>query len=64
MSLISKVPSHADKTLTIICGVVNLFFFGVGVMILGALNNDFADVLIGLMQLFIPFVGWIWAIVW
>lgn len=30
----------------------------------GAMENSGADVIIGIMQLFIPLVGWIWSWVW
>lgn len=33
-------------------------------IVLGALKNDTPDILIGVFQLLIPFVGWIWAIIW
>ena len=45
----------------LICGIVDLFFFGIGTLVAGLLNKcEVADVVIGLLQLFIPFVGWIW----
>ena len=45
-------------------GIVNCFFWGIGTMVAGFMSNDLGDVLIGLLQLLIPFVGWIWSIVW
>jgi hypothetical protein len=48
----------------IVLGIINLFFFGFGTMIAGFLENDMADVLIGIGQLLIPFFGWIWSVVW
>lgn len=58
-------PVKNDMTgLFIFLAILNCFFFGWGVIIAGAMNGDMADVCIGLMQLLIPFVGWIWAIVW
>ena len=46
------------------CGILNCFFFGVGTIIAGILENNLPDVAIGVMQLCIPFVGWIWSICW
>lgn len=59
-----QVPSGPDRTWQIVLGVINCFFFGVGVMIAGCMDNNMADVLIGVAQLLIPFVGWLWAIIW
>ena len=56
-----QVPSRGSE---ICLGILNCFFFGVGTIIGGFMSNDLADVLIGVGQLFIPFVGWIWSIVW
>lgn len=33
-------------------------------MIIGIQNDDSVSIWMGVMQLFIPLVGWIWAIVW
>lgn len=59
-----QTPSGLDRTMQIVLGVLNCFFFGVGVIIAGCLANDMADVLIGVAQLLLPFVGWVWAIIW
>ena len=58
------VPKAGDRTAQIICGICNCFLFGVGTIIAGALDNCLPDVAIGLLQLFVPFVGWIWSIIW
>jgi hypothetical protein len=36
----------------------------VGVIIAGVVNEDMPDVVVGLLQLFVPFVGWIVAVFW
>mmetsp|Transcript_5915 Transcript_5915/g.15128 ORF Transcript_5915/g.15128 Transcript_5915/m.15128 type:complete len:83 (+) Transcript_5915:91-339(+) len=59
----AKTPT-LDKTLQVILGILNCFLFGVGVIIAGILNNDLPDVVIGILQLVIPFVGWVWAVIW
>lgn len=58
------VPVVSPGWLQLVLGVLNCFLFGVGVMIAGALNNNLVDVVIGILQLCIPFVGWIWAVIW
>jgi hypothetical protein len=46
------------------CELVNFLFFGIGTIVAGFIAYDLSDVLIGLGQLFIPFVGWLWSIAW
>ena len=58
------VPKPHEGWMRILLGILNLFFFGVGTIIAGCLVNDVAHMLIGVCQLLIPFVGWIWSIVW
>lgn len=53
-----------DNPVACILGVVNFIFFGVGTIIAGILVNNMADVVIGVCQLLIPFVGWVWSIIW
>ena len=50
--------------LAIIFGIVNFIFFGVGTIIAGAMDGSMTDVVIGLLQLLVPLVGWIWSIIW
>jgi hypothetical protein len=45
-------------------GITNCILFGFGTMIGGVMTADIPDVIIGLLQLFIPFVGWLWSILW
>lgn len=59
-----EVPAPDQPNAQIILGIINLFFFGFGTMIAGFLENDMADVLIGIGQLLIPFIGWIWSVLW
>ena len=57
-------PSANDKSLYLIFGILNCFIFGLGMIIIGAMSGDNANLLIGVMQLLLPFVGWIWGVVW
>ena len=57
-------PKVENRGVLICLGITNCIFFGIGTMIAGFMANDLADVLIGCGQLFIPFVGWIWSIIW
>ncbi|OEH78340.1 transmembrane protein [Cyclospora cayetanensis] len=50
-------PSANDKTLYLILGVLNCFLFGVGMIIIGVMTADNANLLIGVLQLVLPFVG-------
>lgn len=58
------VPTVEPRGLEICLGFTNCFLFGFGTMIAGMKNKDMADVLIGLFQLLIPIVGWMWSIIW
>ena len=58
------VPKTDSRGMDIVLGVVNLIFFGIGTIIAGILSNDMADIVIGVCQLFIPFVGWVWSVIW
>jgi len=58
-----QVPKP-ERNAAICLGIVNFIFFGCGTIVGGIMTNEMADVVIGLCQLFIPFVGWIWSIVW
>jgi len=57
------VPTPS-RNAQICCGILNCIFFGCGTIIAGILENNLPDVAIGLLQLCIPFVGWIWSICW
>lgn len=59
-----KTPSVSGREVEIGLGVVNCIFFGVGTIIGGVLSNNLPDVAIGVLQLCLPFVGWIWSIGW
>ncbi|EGC34932.1 hypothetical protein DICPUDRAFT_55483 [Dictyostelium purpureum] len=54
-----------EKNVMIICGILDFFLFGIGTIILGALDDcNIWCVLIGVLQLCLPFVGWFWSIIW
>lgn len=58
-------PPSADQKVTyVLLGVLNCILFGVGMMVIGCITNDTVSILIGLFQLVLPFVGWVWAIIW
>ncbi|SCN12320.1 conserved Plasmodium protein, unknown function [Plasmodium malariae] len=59
-----EVPEQGNTSLNIIFGVINIFFFGIGMIILGVINKDIDDIVIGILQLLIPLIGWIWAVFW
>ena len=59
-----STPKVEERGLEIALGITNCIFFGVGTIIAGLLANSLSDVLIGIGQLCLPFVGWIWSVVW
>ncbi|SPJ08542.1 conserved Plasmodium protein, unknown function [Plasmodium sp. DRC-Itaito] len=59
-----EVPESGNNSVNIILGVVNIFFFGIGMIILGIMNKDIDDLIIGILQLLVPLIGWIWSIFW
>lgn len=59
-----QTPTVQKRGIEICLGITNCIFFGVGTLIAGLLANNLADVLIGVCQLCLPFVGWIWSIGW
>ncbi|SBS83078.1 conserved Plasmodium protein, unknown function [Plasmodium ovale] len=59
-----EVPENGNSSLNIIFGVINIFFFGIGMIILGIINKDIDDLIIGILQLLVPLIGWIWAVFW
>ncbi|CRG95341.1 conserved Plasmodium protein, unknown function [Plasmodium gallinaceum] len=59
-----EVPENGNSSVNIILGVLNIFFFGMGMIILGIINKDIDDLIIGILQFITPIVGWIWAIIW
>lgn len=48
----------------LVLGIIGLG--GVGTIIAGAVSKEnlVRDIVIGILQLIIPFVGWIWGLVW
>lgn len=57
-------PTAEEKGLYAVLGVLNCFLFGVGMIILGIIRNDVPDIVIGLIQILLFCLGWIWAILW
>ncbi len=63
----APVP-HVERTpwgiVALVLGIVGLG--GIGTIIGGVLDksNTVRDVIIGVLQLVIPVVGWIWGLVW
>ncbi|KAN0050638.1 hypothetical protein ACTA71_003774 [Dictyostelium dimigraforme] len=54
-----------DKSIMLICGILDFFFFGVGTIILGMLDScNLFVIVFGILQLCIPFVGWIVSIIY
>lgn len=59
-----QVPG--EGIIAIVCGIINIFFSGIGTIVAGALGGDTTDILIGVIQLvcIIIIIGWVWSIVW
>ncbi len=64
MDMIPAVQRTPWGIVSLILGIVGLG--GVATIIAGVLDkgNLVRDVVIGVLQLVIPFVGWIWGLVW
>lgn len=61
---VPRAPSDKDRVPYVLLGLLNCFFFGLGMIIIGFMENDVVNMMIGVLQLLLPVVGWIWAIVW
>ena len=61
---ITGLKTPGSGLIGLVCGIVNIFLYGIGTIVAGALDNSMADVLIGVLQLVLPFIGWIWSILW
>jgi len=59
----NNIPK-VDKTLGLICGIIDFFLFGIGTIVVGLASGSINQVIIGILQLVIPFVGWLWSIIW
>ncbi|PHJ25143.1 transmembrane protein [Cystoisospora suis] len=57
-------PSGKERVTYALLGLLNCVFFGLGMIIIGFLENDTNNMMIGVLQLLLPVVGWIWAVVW
>jgi hypothetical protein len=56
---------HSDSVVALISGLLNFYLFGLGTIILGLLSDiDLWQTFIGVLQMFIPILGWIWSIIW
>merc|ERR1712065_98862 len=64
ISRTTGLQTPGSGAIGIVCGIVNLILFGIGTIIAGAVESNVADIIIGVLQLLIPFVGWIWSVVW
>lgn len=61
---IKGLKTPGSGMIGLVCGIVNIILFGIGTIIAGALEGNMADVIIGVLQLVLPFIGWIWSIIW
>jgi len=61
---ITTLKTPGNGSLGLILGIINCIFFGVGTIIAGALEGSVADIIIGVLQLVLLFIGWIWSVVW
>ncbi|PFH33760.1 hypothetical protein BESB_079760 [Besnoitia besnoiti] len=61
---VPQPPSSKDRLTYGLLGVLNCFFFGLGMIVIGFLQNDVSNMMIGILQLLLPVIGWIWAVVW
>lgn len=61
---VPRPPSPKENLLYVLLGVLNCLFFGIGMIIIGFLQADTNNIMVGVLQLLIPFAGWIWAVVW
>jgi hypothetical protein len=52
-----EVPLGKRRECQIILGFVNFFFFGIGTIIAGLIDNSLSDCIIGGLQFFLPVVG-------
>lgn len=61
---VPQPTSQKDRLVYGLFGLLNCVFFGTGMIMLGYVENDATDMIIGVLQLLCPIVGWIWAIFW
>jgi len=57
-------PSVQRVPWGIICLLLDCILFGIGTIIAGIINDRISTIIIGVLQLVIPFVGWLWSIIW
>ncbi|PFH33763.1 hypothetical protein BESB_079790 [Besnoitia besnoiti] len=56
--------SRLAKLAYCLLALLNCILFGIGMIVIGIFETDATDILIGILQLILPLVGWIWAVVW
>ncbi|EAN31922.1 putative integral membrane protein [Theileria parva strain Muguga] len=59
-----NVPTTGSPAKVYTLGVLNFLLFGFGTAISGITNGCTEDIIIGIMQFIIPFLGWIWSVIW
>eukprot|EP00918_Siedleckia_nematoides_P078464 GHVU01171686.1.p1 GENE.GHVU01171686.1~~GHVU01171686.1.p1 ORF type:complete len:187 (-),score=11.66 GHVU01171686.1:311-871(-) len=58
------MPGYNEQTLYIVLAILNIFIPGLGMILQGAIGKDTPNLLVGVFQLLVPLVGWIWGIIW
>lgn len=60
-----QVPT-GDKLALVLCGIINFIAPGIGTLVMGVINSDSDDMVIGLLQLLFTLLifGYIWSLVW
>lgn len=65
MGLDEHIPKVERNPFGILCLILNIIPFpGLGTIIAGAKTSDTKNIIFGILQIIIPVVGWIWAVVW
>jgi len=67
ISRTTALETPGEGVISLICGIVNIIFPGVGTLVAAALSGcNTADIIIGILQLVFCWliIGWIWSIVW
>uniref|UniRef100_A0A3B0N5Y7 Transmembrane protein n=1 Tax=Theileria annulata TaxID=5874 RepID=A0A3B0N5Y7_THEAN len=59
-----RVPTDGSPVMVYALGVLNFILFGFGTAISGMINGCTEDIAIGFMQFILPFVGWVWSVIW
>ncbi|XXQ34418.1 Transmembrane protein [Plasmodiophora brassicae] len=59
-----KVPRVGNRIIQVLLGLINCVLFGVGTIFAALVEKSWPDVLIGVLQLILPILGWVWSIIW